>query len=287
MAKQYTDKQLIKMIKSGGKQLERAVLYLTKKHIETFRKFALRKGADKEMAKDAFNRALFTFIQKVQNDEFRGDSQLPTFLFGIARNKLRDLMGKQRKDHDDIDDHTTSSELLTENQEDLDEWMELYERLMPVLDQLSESCRMALLLKAAGYSNEEIAEKMGLKDANNAGNKCYKCRLQLMALLENYPNLLKDLNEHGLGLSAKDKKDKDKENSATDNQKNQEKKEEEDSDSNTVPQNPAESLSQKPKSLDPDDPAQDLHPHIPEDTPGDRSEPPPEEDEDLPGEDDD
>ncbi len=97
---------------------------------------------------------------------FRGDSDIKTWLFGIARLKWFEFLRKEKKYRSTLDRLS-----LYINQVDiLDERdifnKEVSQKIMSLLGEQSEKAKEIVLLRVDGYSFCEIAKKVGISESS-------------------------------------------------------------------------------------------------------------------------
>ncbi len=137
---------------------------------------------------DLFQNTIVLFIKTVV---FKRDIQEMTdvraYAYVIARNRLySELKSKaQVSQLDESDRNALSSDDITAEKLVLD--MERKSELRKIISLVGDKCQQVLMYWSAGYSMEEIAERMNYKSAGMAKKKKYECLNSLLTLLEKKP----------------------------------------------------------------------------------------------------
>jgi RNA polymerase sigma factor (sigma-70 family) len=135
-----------------------------------------------------YQETIVILYEKCRDEQFELNCQLQTFIYSIARN----LWLKQLKKHGHVGSlkeyhqeayNDAESDLKTHTQKEED-----IEKMYRSLDELGEPC--ATLIKdfyIRKMSMEEISDKFGYTNADNAKNQKYKCLQRLKRLyFENF-----------------------------------------------------------------------------------------------------
>lgn len=159
-------------------------------YFNSIAQYILNNSGTMEDAKDIFQDSIMVIYQKLQDANFELQYGLHTYLFTIARNtwlkKLRKKSDKGVSLPDNlelIDEDSFEEEILWRKKEKL--YREKFK-------QLGEGCQKVMTMFLAGISMEKIAEKMGFSSSGYAKKRKYKCKNQLLVLIQNdrnYTNL--------------------------------------------------------------------------------------------------
>lgn len=183
----YTsDVDYVDAIKGGGSGLDLATecLYRAYRdrvlmHVQNY--VGYRSGQREDIG-DLVQDAYLIMIEKIRFGGYK-DGSLLHFWIGITKGLLRNKVKRDAR-MDLVDD------TLKLDQKDLDspEYQLISEERSSMLDQLlsrlGERCKRVLVLWASGYSMREIAEKLGLSSEAMARKTKYKCKGQLLALVD-------------------------------------------------------------------------------------------------------
>ncbi len=200
IGKRYSDEEIIRQIKSGT-NLDQPVGYLYTEHFNNLIHFIRKNKGNQEDAEDIFQETILVFVDLVQQEKFRRDSSIKTFLYAIARNLwLSELKKRDRmfiKDTEYYNTHTKESadlqEMLIRN--------ESKNKVLELIEKLGEACKKILILYYYdNLSMKEIYEQMHYESEQVVRNQKYKCMKKLTEWIEGNPNMkntVKDLLAYG------------------------------------------------------------------------------------------
>ena len=163
------------------------IAQIVKKNIEAF---VLTTGGNSEDVEDTFQEGLIKMIKAIQNNDYRGDSSLSTFLIGVCKNIWRNEHIKRERRKQIISNKGLSENFADETITTELHFKELENSLGEILKLLSDSCKKCIELWMQGYSMEEIANDLNLKNANTAKNKKSRCMKELRQIVLNSDNEL-------------------------------------------------------------------------------------------------
>jgi RNA polymerase sigma factor (sigma-70 family) len=187
------DPELIQMILSGGKALNKAVALMHQHFKSMVHQHITHNSGRAEDADDVFAESMVAFVQNVLDGKFRGESSIRTYLKSIAHHKwLNRLRGQKPtvafEDHMSELEHPEFAEMEAQP---ADERLEtLVNQLM---QQIDPQCNKFFHLRYwCKQRMEQVAASMGFKNAQIAKNKHQKCLKRLRELLDGNDHL-KDL----------------------------------------------------------------------------------------------
>lgn len=131
-------------------------------------------------ALEIYHDSLLTMSNKAQNGKLDDlQSSLKTYIYGVAKNKYREYLRKNKKNHSllvqEIPDR--KDEVIDTSQEDS---INLVEKC---LESLGDPCKSILeLYYYHEMSMQDISEQMRYKNRNTVKNMKYKCLLRLKEL---------------------------------------------------------------------------------------------------------
>ena len=183
--KNWTDSELIEGIRNNNSKVLTSIY---KNYFKMVLKYVLNNNGTEQEAKDVFQESILVLYHSVRKEGFELSCQLQTFIFSIAKR----LWLKQIRKSDRVVKLENSSVY----QEETDVLVELehYEQKEKEIQQmnaglisLGEPCKTLLTdfyYKKMGM--DEIAEKFGYTNSDNAKNQKYKClqRLKKIVLKE-------------------------------------------------------------------------------------------------------
>lgn len=174
---QFTEDQFIDGLRTGNNEVL-SVLY--KKYYNIVLKFIVNNSGTQEAAQDIYQETIIVLYENVQKPGFELNCQLQTYIYSIAKRLWLKQLKKNSKTflfkEDDENDLVDVSEEITEH---LNKESDL-NKMNQSLVELGEPC--ATLIKdfyIQKLSMDEIAEKFGYTNADNAKNQKYKCLQRL------------------------------------------------------------------------------------------------------------
>ena len=174
---QYSDNDFIAGLKSGD-NIVLSALY--KKYFNVVLKFIVNNSGSQEAAQDIYQETIIVLYENVQKSEFELNCQLQTYIYSVAKRLWLKHLKKNNKTF-----------LLKEEEEDelvdvrdeMDDYLNKeieFEKMNRALTELGEPC--TTLIKdfyVQKLSMDEIAEKFGYTNSDNAKNQKYKCLQRL------------------------------------------------------------------------------------------------------------
>jgi RNA polymerase sigma factor (sigma-70 family) len=172
------------------RRMNEAIRFIYRKHFATLSSFVRNNRGSEQDAEDIFQEVVVSFIRLIEQDKFRGESGIGTFLYALNRNIwLNELKRRGRAvvreekfeiaKARDVD----SIETVIENRES-------HKILMDTVAGLGETCKNILLLfYFENRSMKEIATITHYENEQVVRNKKYKCLKKLESLLTEEPGL--------------------------------------------------------------------------------------------------
>ncbi len=200
MISQYTDEELIYLIRHSERSRTRAMSYIYNTNLQLLNSIEriLAKGTDRKFAvrqKNAvYHLAITTLVEKILVKTFNLQYSLNRYLRGITVNLCKQVIDKsiRRKTNDLSGDSLktiTAGESLSLYNTDWRECVSLAMR------RLKAHCQRLLQLRMKQYSFKEISEIMGYKDDTTARVMYARCKKTLIQTIENDADLKKRLEE--------------------------------------------------------------------------------------------
>lgn len=174
-AAENIDEALISGIRNDD---DRALADLYKIHYPMVSHFIMSNSGTVDEAKDIFQETVLIFYEKIKDGSLTLTCQIKTYLYSVSRRLwLKKLAEKNRFSGVIDSENFISLETEREQPEETEEKYAVMERAMNLL---GEPCRTLLedfYIKA--NSMQEITEKFGYTNADNAKNQKYKCLMRL------------------------------------------------------------------------------------------------------------
>jgi RNA polymerase sigma factor (sigma-70 family) len=175
--KKLSDKTIIEGIRG---QDDKVLNYLYDHYFQTVKNHVVKNSGSDEDVSDVFQDTIIALYQKISEDSFTLTTDLKGYFFGIARNIWSvQLRHKARTEELKFD-------LPEEEEEEIHD--PLFQKIMTrAFNRLKPDCQTVLTLFYDGYSYEEIAAKMSLKNETYARRKKYLCKESLMEFIKEDP----------------------------------------------------------------------------------------------------
>jgi RNA polymerase sigma factor (sigma-70 family) len=167
--------QVLELLMAGD---DKTLKVVYRQNYQTVVSFILNNGGTLQEAKDTYQETIIVFCEKLKQDGFELNCSIKTFLYSIGRRLwLKQLKRKSRFTTEQLND---SEEYLPIEEDKTDEREEQFYAMNQALEQLGEPCRSILKdFYINGNSMEEITQKFGYTNADNAKNQKYKCLKRL------------------------------------------------------------------------------------------------------------
>jgi RNA polymerase sigma factor (sigma-70 family) len=183
MAKrQFADNEFLEGLKNNN---DLVLESLYKKHFPSVLKHILANSGTEEEAQDIYQESIIVLYNNVQKKEFELNCALQTYIYSIAKRLWLKQLNKNKniykldKDGEDVVD--VVSEVNEYEEKEL-----LFTKMNSSLIGLGEPCKTLIQdFYIQQLSMEDIAEKFGYTNADNAKNQKYKCLQRLKRLFFN------------------------------------------------------------------------------------------------------
>ncbi len=175
----FTDKEYIEGLRLSNDAVIRSVY---KKFYPVIARMVLNNSGTEQEAKDVFQETVLVLYNHVQQQQFSLTCALQTYLYSVAR---RLWLKQLHKKHGlfKLDERLYEGEDVAETQSDLEAYEERDQnigKMKESMGQLGEPCKALLEdFYTRHLSMDEIAEKFGYTNADNAKNQKYKCLQRL------------------------------------------------------------------------------------------------------------
>jgi RNA polymerase sigma factor (sigma-70 family) len=179
-----TDEELLTGLADGS---DEALTQLYRRYFPMVLHFVTSNSGDEDDAKDIYQEALIVLYEKVRSGSLELHCQLKTYLYSVSRRLwLKHLSQRSRYMVRDVEKPATEEAALDQLNDDLTDHEERdrqFELMADSLDRLGEPCRTLLEdFYIQHLSMQEITEKFGYTNADNAKTQKYKCLMRLKRL---------------------------------------------------------------------------------------------------------
>lgn len=174
---EFTDTDFIEGLRTGN---EAALKALYKKYYNIVLKIVVNNSGSSEAAQDVYQETIIVLFENAQKPNFVLNCQLQTFVYSIAKR----LWLKQLRTNGHFaalkeGDEEELADVTEEVNEHLQKETEL-DKMAKSLEGLGEPCKTILNdFYVHRLSMEEISEKFGYTNSDNAKNQKYKCLQRL------------------------------------------------------------------------------------------------------------
>lgn len=177
-----TDEALLIGLAEGS---DRALSQLYRQHYPMVSQLVINNSGSTDDAKDIYQETLIVLFEKVSTGDFELNCQLKTFIYAVARRLwLKQLAQRGRSPlirANQFDDEPAESVA-----DDLDDHLrrdQQFEQMAESLTRLGEPCRTLLEdFYIRHLSMQDITEKFGYTNTDNAKTQKYKCLTRLKRL---------------------------------------------------------------------------------------------------------
>lgn len=141
--------------------------------------FILNNNGDEDDAKDVYQEAIIVFYNKVRAGGFELNAKLKTYLYAISRRIwLKKLAQMQKKTNNITDFENVLA--VEEAMEDHEHHDLQFDKMKTALEALGEPCKTIIEdFYMNSLSMQDIVEKFGYTNTDNAKTQKYKCLQRL------------------------------------------------------------------------------------------------------------
>jgi RNA polymerase sigma factor (sigma-70 family) len=183
----YSDTDIIDGIRQNN---QRVLADVYKKYYQMIVHLILQNSGTEQDAKDIYQEAMMIFFEKIQQENFMLTCQVKTFVYSICRRLWLKRLKEKSRYVGKIDDFEEfiPFEKNDLNEEDNEKRFEIAEESLSLL---GEPCNTILIdFYINHFSMQQITDKMGYTNAENAKTQKYKCLQRLKKLFfERYKNV--------------------------------------------------------------------------------------------------
>lgn len=190
---QYSDLDIVTMMRNGGMDLERAFKHLmdSERQKQTLRRVLMNLGASHEDYEELLNDTLIALHTGIVKGRFKEQYSITAYMVGIAKKQWYKRRMKKRPET------TPYPELVDDGQPSIEVQIIAHERrelLAEVVGLLDENCRK-ILIKAflEELKNTELIKIMNYKNEAVVRKKKSQCLKRLIELLKEHPELSKKI----------------------------------------------------------------------------------------------
>jgi RNA polymerase sigma factor (sigma-70 family) len=144
--------------------------------------FILTNNGDEDDAKDVYQESVIILYNKIRGGDFELTSKLKTYIYSVSRRIWLKKLAQQSKKTNNISEF--EDVIAVEEDVELHEEKELqFDKMDSALQHLGEPCKTIIQdFYINGLSMQDISEKFGYTNTDNAKTQKYKCLQRLKKL---------------------------------------------------------------------------------------------------------
>ncbi|QKZ12366.1 RNA polymerase sigma factor [Spirosoma sp. KUDC1026] len=181
---ELTDTELLVGLAEGSNEV---LLQLYRRYFPMVLHFITSNSGSEDDAKDIYQEALVLLYEKAKSGSFELQAQLKTYLYSVVRRLwLKHLAQRSRFMVRDVEQPVNEEAALSQLSDDLfdhEERDRQFDLMAESLGRLGEPCKTLLEdFYIQHLTMQEITEKFGYTNADNAKTQKYKCLMRLKRL---------------------------------------------------------------------------------------------------------
>jgi RNA polymerase sigma factor (sigma-70 family) len=190
VVRNYSDTELIHILKDN-RQIDAGIKFLYKEYYGLLEYYVTNNKGSREDAADIIQETIVAFIEIIQQDKYRGDASVKSFLYSIARNIwLSELRKRNSTDNRNRIFEKAKDQTEQETVQQLIK-REYYNSIQQLFEKLGDKCKQLLMLVYyEDLSMKDIVDKMpDYQNEQVLRNKKYKCMKQLEQMIQDNEQL--------------------------------------------------------------------------------------------------
>ncbi len=189
----HSDQALLTALR-GNREMDKAVRFLYRQYFDVLSIYTMQNSGSEQDAEDVFQEVVVSFIELVNQNKFRGESSIKTFLYSLNRHIwLNELKKRNRMQARNLKFEKAKGQAEADVSAHIVD-REARGQVMKVIDQLGDACKQVLM---AFYYQElsvkEMLEFLPYENEQVVRNKKYKCLKKLEEMLHADPILANNL----------------------------------------------------------------------------------------------
>jgi RNA polymerase sigma factor (sigma-70 family) len=178
-----TDELLLEALKNED---EKALAFIYRSHFPMVLHLIVNNSGTEAEAKDIYQEAMMVLYENARSEEFRLTCKIKTYLYSVCRRLWLKRLAEKGRFVGKVDDFEAFIAFEREEAEEMDEREKQFAHMHTALRKVGEPCRTILEdFFIHQYSMQQIADKMGYTNADNAKNQKYKCLMRLKKIFFN------------------------------------------------------------------------------------------------------
>jgi RNA polymerase sigma factor (sigma-70 family) len=175
----YFDELIVSEIRKNN---ELALNELYKSHYPMILNLICTNSGTEQEAKDVYQEAVIAFFERIQDPDFTLTCKIKTYLYAVSRRLWLKRLSEKKRFHGKIEE-TETFQGVEEEMVSVEEKEESFQFMHEALQGLGEPCKSILEdFYIHDKTMDEIRDKFGYTNADNAKNQKYKCLQRLKKL---------------------------------------------------------------------------------------------------------
>lgn len=177
-----TEEELLSAVRTGNEQ---ALGTLYKMYFPMVLHFIMQNSGTEQEAKDIYQEAIIVLYEHIQEDHFELSCKIKTYIYSVCRRLWLKKLAQKSRYVGKIEDFESFIP-FTRDDSDAEEKDEQFKVMQVSMQELGEPCRTILEdFFINSLSMQQITDKMGYTNADNAKNQKYKCLMRLKKIFFN------------------------------------------------------------------------------------------------------
>lgn len=180
MPKRYADQEILRMLRTSDTRVhDAAVRCLYEVHEPKIIRYVLVNSGSREDAEELLTDVILVFYKNARDPSFVLHAKISTYIYSVTKRKWLKELEKRKirpKLEMELDEGMMGNESELAGFENRDRVQRMFEKLEP-------GCRKLLKAFMEGWSMEDIAVMVGLKNADSAKAQKYNCLKKLGKLI--------------------------------------------------------------------------------------------------------
>ena len=188
--KRYSDAELVNALKNS-KEMDGAIRVIYKDYYGLLESYVIKNNGNKEDAADIIQETIVAFIEIAEQDKFRGEASVKSFLYAITRNlwlaELRKRNSTENRNRIFEKAKDTTEEAIVQHLMK----REHFGTILQFFNKLGAKCKKLLMLVYyEDLSMSDIMQQMpDYQNEQVLRNKKYKCMKQLEEMIQSDDHL--------------------------------------------------------------------------------------------------
>lgn len=168
---------LLLSLKEGDKK---ALNLVYKTHYPMVLHFIINNNGTEQEARDIFQEGFIVFYENLQEDDFTLNCKIKTYLYSVCRRLWLKRLQEKSKYSGKLEDFEGYIPIEENQAEEMDEKDRQFQAMHQAMSLLGEPCKTILEdYFIHDFNMQQITDKMGYTNADNAKNQKYKCLIRL------------------------------------------------------------------------------------------------------------